>query len=570
MDAIPVILKSLLPRSTESIICSDLSPKQVALIQLHESIVKKYEPTGENQAADKAALDLFIESSELCKLWEPDETSYHYSTMCRARELLKRRFFGGELQAPRVTLAKALDRLRPGPGSSLGAKGQTDFIGKLFFSKLTTYDKSLWHFYKDNVPTIWRAAEHKRQKQYGECCIVKSSKLTYAKKYFNVSRVINTEASVEMLFQLGVGDLLEDCLRDWFNISLDTQPTINRFLARIGSIYGSHATVDLKTASDLIAQRFTSWFFCPQMYKPLDSIRAKCIELPDGNIHELGTFSTMGNGFTFPMQTLIFACIVEAAYEELGLSTYNFGMIPSFSVFGDDIVCVKQAYDKVLGLLEWCGFRVNRTKSFNTGSFRESCGQDFFKGHDVRGIYVRKFSHETHRFSVFNRLTRWSVRNGVDLGDLLRHIKGLVEFRPIPFDESDAAGIKVPYGLSGRSARRDGAIRYKCYRPKPKSFSTRRYDDNPLALELAALGGYIEGSSRLTSSLESDGVLLKYHHLFKPMPDKVPVGSVTVRDSPGGDPRVKLKRCSTHSWDWIPHKGLTPLDYRIVLLDVLS
>lgn len=109
MDAIPVILKSLLPRSTESIICSDLSPKQVALIQLHESIVKKYEPTGENQAADKAALDLFIESSELCKLWEPDESSYHYSTMCRARELLKRRFFGGELQAPRVTLAKALD-----------------------------------------------------------------------------------------------------------------------------------------------------------------------------------------------------------------------------------------------------------------------------------------------------------------------------------------------------------------------------------------------------------------------------------------------------------------------------
>jgi len=569
MDVIPATLKSLLPAAHESIICSDLSPKQVALMQLHNSLVKKYEPTGDNKDADAAALDLFIESNKQCGLWEPDESSYHYLTMCRARDLLKSRFFSGPLQAPRWSLNLALDRLRPGPGSSRGSK-HTDFIGKLFHSELTTYDKHLWKYYKDNIPILWKAAENKRQVQYGECCIVKSSKLTFAKKNFDISRVINTEALVEMLFQLGLGDLMEDCLMDWFNINLSKQPTINRFLAKLGSIYGSHATVDLKSASDLNSTRFMNWFFDRRMLQPLDTVRAKCIELPDGSILNLETYSTMGNGFTFPLQTIVFACIVEAAYHELRIPTDNSGAIPAFSVFGDDIICVAKAYDKVLALLEWCGFRVNKQKSFNTGSFRESCGEDFFKGHNVRGVYIKRFHHETHKFSVFNRLTRWSIRNGVDLSDILRHIKGLVDFRPVPFDESDAAGIKTPYSMSGLHRRRDGSVRFKRWKAVPNRKSSRRYECNPIALEIAALGGYLTGSSRLTSSLRNGGWMLPFHSIFKPMPDTVPVGSVTLRDSPGGDPKVKLKRGLTHSWDWIPHKGLTTLDYEITLFNILN
>lgn len=568
MDVIPATLKSLLPACHESIMSSDLSPKQVALMQLHASLLKKYEPTGENKAADKAALDLFIESNRLCSLWEPDESSYHYLTMCRARDILKRRFFGGELQEPRISLRKSLDHLVPGPGSSRGTK-HTDFIGKLFNSRLTTYDSSLWHYYKDNIPNLWKVAEHKRQVQYGGCLVVNSSKLTFAKKNFDISRVINTEASVDMLFQLALGSLIEDCLKDWFNISLSKQPTINRFLAKIGSIYGSHATIDLKSASDSISSTFMRWMCPPQMLKPLDSVRAKCIELPDGSILDLHTYSTMGNGFTFPLQTLIFASIVEAAYIELGLPIDNSGMIPAFSVFGDDIICVTAAYDKVVSLLEWCGFRVNVHKSFNTGSFRESCGEDFFKGHNVRGVYIKKFSHETHKFSVFNRLTRWSIRNGVDISDLLRHIKGLVSFQPVPFDESDIAGIKMPFFMSGLSYNAKGAVSFKRYKPKPNRKSTREYQWNPEAIEVAALGGYIEGSARPNGSLKDGKYELKYHHLFKPMPETVPVGSVILRDSPGGDPKVKLKRGLTHSWDWIPHKGLTTLDYFVALHDVL-
>lgn len=563
MDVIPTSVKNLVPVSNVSYITSDLSHQQVALYQLEQSLLKKYEPRGLNKAADQAALDLFIESNEQCKRWEPDESSYHYSTMLRARELLHRRFYSGSLQEPRVSLAKAIDYIVPGPGSSRGTK-HTDFVGKVFNSKLTTYDKQLWEYYRSSIGSMWKLAENLRQQQYGPCEIVQSSRLTFAKKNFEISRVINTEASLDMLFQLGHAACIEECLLDWFNIDLSKQPTINRFLAKLGSMYGSDATIDLKSASDLNSQKFMKWYLPPAMYKPLDSVRAKCIELPDGNIYELGTFSTMGNGFTFPLQTLVFASIVEAAYEELGLPTWNFEVRPAFSVFGDDIICVTHAYHKVCALLEWCGFTVNKSKSFNSGSFRESCGSDFYKGRDVRGVYIKRLDHETHFYSVFNRLTRWSIRNGVDLGHCLRFIKGLVDFRPVPFDAQDGSGIKCPLSLSGKGHNSRGFVHYKSYWPRPRRKSTKDYETNPVALLVGALGGYLSGTIGTQGSKTG---YLSHDSVFKPL--DAPTGSITLRDKPDGDPRVKLKRCSTSSWDWIPHKGLTTLDYEIFLSDII-
>lgn len=557
MDVIPSTLMHLVPHAEESFICSDLSRQQVALIQLRSSLLKKLQPRGKNKAADKAALDLFLESNEACSHWEPDVTSYHYDTMNRAREKFRARFFGGELQSPFWSLNRAINHGKTGPGSSRGTK-HTDFVGKMFNSTLTTYDASLWEYYRSSIPTLWKAAELVREKQYGRPEVVKASRMTFAKKNHDVSRVINTEASLEMYFQLGLGYCMEDFLKVYFNIDLSKQPDINSNLARLGSIDGSIATIDLKSASDLDSYSFVSWFMPSQAVKPLDSVRAKCIELPDGTVVDLHMFSTMGNGFTFPLITILFASIVEAAYEELGLPTWNFSSMPAFSVFGDDIICVRQAYDKVCSLLEWCGFTVNRHKSFNSGSFRESCGSDFYKGHDVRGIYVKKLYHETHYYSIFNSLTRWSIRNGVDITALLRYIFSLVVFRPVPFDAADSAGIKCTCTQSNADTRAEGRTYFKRYVPVPDRRSTRKYESNPIALEIAAVGGYINGSNSSVVSAER-----RYDSLWKP--NLGPVGSFTMRAKPDGEPRVKLRQAYTTSWDWLPQRDLTTLDYEITL-----
>lgn len=565
MDIHPEHVMSLVPPCNEVFITSDMSHQQVALLMLTQSLFKKYQPRGTNKAADKAALDLFIESNDRCKEWQPDEGSLHHQTMLKARELLHRRLMSSELQGSRITIRNCIGRLRPGPGSSQGTK-HTDFVGKVFNSKLTTYDKRLWEYYRDSIGGNWQLAEKSRESQFGTVEVVEAARMTFAKKNSDISRAINTEASLDMMFQLGLGSQIEDCIEDWFNINLSTQPTIHRFLARLGSLYGSHATIDLKSASDLIAYSFVKWFMPPRLFQSLSSVRAKCITLPSGEVLKLSMFSTMGNGYTFPLQTLIFSCIVEAAYLELGLPTCNSEMVPAFTVFGDDIICVKHAYDKVISLLEWCGFTVNKTKSFNSGGFRESCGSDFYRGRDVRGVYCKGLYHETHVYSLFNRLTRWSCRHGIDISELLRFLLGQVAFRPVPFDVGDDSGIKVPLALSGLPSPA-GRTKYTMLVRKEERRSTRPYEDNSAGLLVGALGGFISGTGQ--SSVLKTGNLVR-DSVFKPYADGYPTGGFIVRAKPNGVPKYKTKRCFTPSWDWIPQKWLTTTDYSIALLTVLQ
>jgi len=89
----------------------------------------------------------------------------------------------------------------------------------------------------------------------------------------------------------------------------------------------------------------------------------------------------MGNGFTFELLTTCICAIVHGAT----------GLLPGkdFWVFGDDlIVPIDKNEEAVKALVEF-GFIPNREKSFAEGSFRESCGGDFFCGINVRPKYIR-------------------------------------------------------------------------------------------------------------------------------------------------------------------------------------
>lgn len=583
MDVIPVDLIALLPSSEGVPLSGAVTYKQMAIRALRDSLLKKFQPVGDNKNADKNALRLFLECNKRCGTWKPDESSPVYGVLLTAKRLLHERYYSGELQEPKISMRNCWDKLRPGPGSSIGTK-LSDFVGKMFNSQLTAYDSTLWNFYSSTIPTQWKPAETARAAQYGGCVQVDATRLNFAKKNFDISRVINTEASLNMLYQLAFGAQIEGCLEEWFNIRLDRQPKIHGALARLGSIYGSHATIDLKSASDLISVEFVRWFLPPVLFRTLYSLRAQYIEFDKENGRTdkrwLNIFSTMGNGFTFPLETLIFSSIVEAVYIDIGIPIDN-TRYPAFSVFGDDIICVSNAFDNVCLALEWCGFTVNNLKSFNSGGFRESCGKDFFEGHDVRGVYIKRFSHETHYYSVFNRLARWSLRNCIDLTDILRHVKGLAVFQPVPLDESDAAGIKVPLAHSGKP-RRNGAIRYTASIPKADVRSTVDYEHNPLALFIGALGGYVTGHNNCKSiTNRRDAIKVPYHprfygsqnldHTYYETKDAMgqidylqSVGTFTVRDRPDGPPNVVNTRKSTPSWDWIPQPDLTIRDFEVL------
>jgi hypothetical protein len=118
--------------------------------------------------------------------------------------------------------------------------------------------------------------------------------------------------------------------------------------------------------------------------------------------------------------------------------------IGNFAVFGDDIIVDSRVYSRICKMLNVLGFAVNTNKSFNEGLFRESCGHDYYCGQNVRGVYIKRLRDIGDCYSAINRLVKWSVRHKVWLNDTIHLLVSKVRFLPVPYDESDDAGIKVP------------------------------------------------------------------------------------------------------------------------------
>jgi len=116
-------------------------------------------------------------------------------------------------------------------------------------------------------------------------------------------------------------------------------------------------------------------------------------------------FSSMGNGFTFPLQSLIFFAVANASCEFVGCDSEYIG------VFGDDVVIPVEAYSTFQELCELFGFVINQEKSFDSGLFRESCGTHYFWGKDVKPIYLKKgLSDVESVYRLANALRRLAHR----------------------------------------------------------------------------------------------------------------------------------------------------------------
>jgi hypothetical protein len=81
--------------------------------------------------------------------------------------------------------------------------------------------------------------------------------------------------------------------------------------------------------------------------------------------------SSMGNGFTFALESLIFGALVRCAIRRTG-------SVKKSAVYGDDLIVPVTAAPYLKTLLEYFGFQLNEDKSFAAGPFRESCGKDFY------------------------------------------------------------------------------------------------------------------------------------------------------------------------------------------------
>ncbi len=213
-------------------------------------------------------------------------------------------------------------------------------------------------------------------------------------------RNIGKEPTGNGFLQQGVHLFLRDVLLR-VGIDLTSQRT-NQELARRAA-YAGLATVDLSSASDTVSDGLVRFLLPIRWYNLLNSLRSKYTRI-EGKMVRLEKFSSMGNAFTFELETLIFLALSRAICKELNLA----GRV---SVYGDDIIIPAASQQLFLEVFTYCGFEINESKSFWTGSFFESCGKHYFHGVDVTPIYQKELILTRESFIRFhNRMCRWSLR----------------------------------------------------------------------------------------------------------------------------------------------------------------
>lgn len=232
---------------------------------------------------------------------------------------------------------------------------------------------------------------------------VVGSKITTVPKNSKTDRVIAIEPCMNMYVQKGIGAMIRKRLLR-VGVNLDDQK-INQSLARDGSIDGSLATVDLKAASDCVSRRLVECLLPEDWYCMMNTVRSHRGVLPSGEIISFQKFSSMGNGFTFELESLIFWALAKSVAEYLKLKDRRLG------IYGDDIIFPTQGVQMLMEALKVAGFEPNTKKTFFDGPFRESCGKHYFQGVDVTPFYVKKdIVHLQPLFVFVNNLRRFSSR----------------------------------------------------------------------------------------------------------------------------------------------------------------
>ena len=221
--------------------------------------------------------------------------------------------------------------------------------------------------------------------EMSQVSLVPGNAITFVPKNAKTDRSIAIEPHLNIYLQLGIGQMIRRRLKR-NGLDLDDQVP-NQALAHLGSVSGELATIDLSSASDTIATEVVREFLPESWYYFLDLVRSKNGSSKEDDMPELlryEKFSSMGNGFTFELESLIFFALAHAVTEYIGSDTDN------VRVYGDDIIIPVEAVDLLHRMLEVLGFKMNSSKSFSEGIFRESCGKDFYDGHDVRPIFLKE------------------------------------------------------------------------------------------------------------------------------------------------------------------------------------
>lgn len=289
-----------------------------------------------------------------------------------------------------------------GPGVSTHVKGDTSREAK--FWSATRITPCLRALVEPFFGMVWPEWATTFQMEDQLCNVV-----TFVPKDARGHRSIAMEPDLNIWFQKGLGNMIRRRLKRRAGIDLNDQ-SANQRACRRGASSGRLATLDKSSASDLMCYEGVrllvnddTWFHV------LDVCRSKLGRI-DKQVLRWEKFSSMGNGFTFELQSMIFWAIAESACEHLGLA-------PEVYVYGDDVILPVEAASLYTQVVEFLGFKLNLAKSFSSGKFRESCGSHYYGVLDCQPLYLKKgFGDVLDVYKAANAVRLLAARRNCFLG----------------------------------------------------------------------------------------------------------------------------------------------------------
>lgn len=353
-----------------------------------------------------AAVKSFLDGEALCYATNQRFSralTPHYLTSGKRADLI--------LFQARKNLADALgsfswDDVAPlcdfGPGANVGLKkaqsSKPNKVG-LLSSTVTEGTKPLVDAFAEWCPGWARSVDGVEKTSVTEV-----GKLTTVPKNYKTDRTIMIEPLWNSFFQKGIGSLIK---RRLSGVGIDLRDQApNQDAARIGSLDGSYATIDLKAASDSVAKRFVEWMLPTDWFAALVRTRTPKAVLPSGEVITLQKFSSMGNAYTFELESLLFWSVCKAVSVQHG------GHLKRTLVYGDDIAVDASIAKDVVEMLSYCGFEVNTRKThIDDSGFRESCGKHYYRGSDISPFYIRDSLNTFDSLLLLaNNCSRWADR----------------------------------------------------------------------------------------------------------------------------------------------------------------
>lgn len=253
-------------------------------------------------------------------------------------------------------------------------------------------------------------------------------KVVLVPKTLKTPRVIAMEPAAMQYMQQGIMEKLVELLESDNLVSQMigfTEQGPNQTLAQIGSSKGLLATLDLSEASDRVSNQHVRVMLqrFPHLLGGVDATRSRKADVPGHGVIRLAKFASMGSALCFPFEAMVFLSLIFLGIEQGAKRQFARKDIKSFSgqvrVYGDDMIVPVHYVQDVIQVLESFGFQVNKGKSFWNGKFRESCGKEYYDGHDVSITRVRRVL-PVSRHDVREIVSAVSLRNQLYLAGLWR------------------------------------------------------------------------------------------------------------------------------------------------------